>query len=148
MVRERQWLARFTFRSVDSLLRLILSYSTVICANIKPIFGCVRVSLQMSWTSTMSSGYSSLEEDSEEYFFTARTSLFKKPSVKPTNLKVIIFTFIYISLFTCLFVSLFLEAYVPYCVFGISCCFEFIGKKIIISTTAHWFILFEPESKF
>lgn len=35
----------------------------------------------------MSSGYSSLEEDSEEYFFTARTSLFKKPSVKPTNLK-------------------------------------------------------------
>lgn len=36
----------------------------------------------------MSSGYSSLEEDSEEYFFTARTSLFKKPSVKPTNLKV------------------------------------------------------------
>ncbi|XP_051976258.1 ras association domain-containing protein 3-like isoform X1 [Xyrauchen texanus] len=41
----------------------------------------------MSWTSTMSSGYSSLEDDSEEYFFTARTSLFKKPSVKPTNLK-------------------------------------------------------------
>ncbi|XP_065121949.1 ras association domain-containing protein 3 isoform X2 [Paramisgurnus dabryanus] len=41
----------------------------------------------MSWTSTMSSGYSSWEEDSEEYFFTARTSLFKKPSVKPTNIK-------------------------------------------------------------
>ncbi|XP_043092217.1 ras association domain-containing protein 3 isoform X2 [Puntigrus tetrazona] len=41
----------------------------------------------MSWTSTMSSGYSSLEEDSEEYFFTARTSLFKKPSVKPTSIK-------------------------------------------------------------
>lgn len=35
----------------------------------------------------MSSGYSSLEEDSEEYF-TARTSLFKRPSFKPTNLKV------------------------------------------------------------
>lgn len=62
------------------------------CAHIKPVFGCVRVSLQMSWTSTMSSGYSSLEEDSEEYFFTARTSLFKKPSVKPTNLKVNLFT--------------------------------------------------------
>lgn len=30
----------------------------------------------------MSSGYSSLEEDSEEYFFTARTSFFKKPSGK------------------------------------------------------------------
>jgi len=55
----------------------------------------------------MSSGYSSLEEDSEEYFFTARTSLFKKPSGKPTNLKVIyiyltLYQFIY--LFTCLFV--------------------------------------------
>ncbi|XP_048405146.1 ras association domain-containing protein 3 isoform X2 [Stegostoma tigrinum] len=37
----------------------------------------------MTWTSTMSSGYSSLEEDSEEYFFTARTSFFKKPQVKP-----------------------------------------------------------------
>lgn len=32
----------------------------------------------------MSSGYSSLEEDSEEYFFTARTSFFKKPSGKIT----------------------------------------------------------------
>ncbi|XP_078075814.1 ras association domain family member 3 isoform X2 [Mustelus asterias] len=36
----------------------------------------------MTWTSTMSSGYSSLEEDSEEYFFTARTSFFKKPQAK------------------------------------------------------------------
>lgn len=34
---------------------------------------------QMTWNSTMSSGYSSLEEDSEEYFFTARTSFFRKP---------------------------------------------------------------------
>ncbi|KAI1888465.1 hypothetical protein AGOR_G00185430 [Albula goreensis] len=41
----------------------------------------------MTWTSTMSSGYSSLEEDSEEFFFTARTSFFKKPSGKPTNCK-------------------------------------------------------------
>eukprot|EP00063_Salmo_salar_P033518 XP_014008353.1 PREDICTED: ras association domain-containing protein 3-like isoform X3 [Salmo salar] len=41
----------------------------------------------MTWTSTMSSGYSSLEEDSEEYFFTARTSFFKKPSGKPTQCK-------------------------------------------------------------
>lgn len=30
----------------------------------------------------MSSGYSSLEEDSEEYFFTARTSFFRKPNGK------------------------------------------------------------------
>ncbi|XP_038636732.1 ras association domain-containing protein 3 isoform X2 [Scyliorhinus canicula] len=37
----------------------------------------------MTWTSTMSSGYSSLEEDSEEYFFTARTSFFKQPQAKP-----------------------------------------------------------------
>ncbi|GCB61725.1 hypothetical protein scyTo_0009392 [Scyliorhinus torazame] len=36
----------------------------------------------MTWTSTMSSGYSSLEEDSEEYFFTARTSFFKQPQAK------------------------------------------------------------------
>lgn len=36
----------------------------------------------------MSSGYSSLEEDSEEYFFTARTSFFKKPSGKITEKKV------------------------------------------------------------
>nr|ADO28037.1 ras association domain-containing protein 3 [Ictalurus furcatus] len=36
----------------------------------------------MAWTSTMSSGCSSLEEDCEEYFFTARTSFFKKPSGK------------------------------------------------------------------
>lgn len=35
----------------------------------------------------MSSGYSSLEEDSEEYFFTARTSFFKKPSGKITESK-------------------------------------------------------------
>ncbi|XP_066525367.1 ras association domain-containing protein 3 [Hoplias malabaricus] len=41
----------------------------------------------MTWTSTMSSGYSSLEEDSEEYFFTARTSFFKKPSGKLTEQK-------------------------------------------------------------
>ncbi|KAJ8381977.1 hypothetical protein SKAU_G00027550 [Synaphobranchus kaupii] len=41
----------------------------------------------MTWTSTMSSGYSSLEDDSEEFFFTARTSFFKKPSGKPTNCK-------------------------------------------------------------
>uniref|UniRef100_A0A3Q4AVD7 Uncharacterized protein n=1 Tax=Mola mola TaxID=94237 RepID=A0A3Q4AVD7_MOLML len=33
----------------------------------------------------MSSGYSSWEEDSEEYFFTARTSFFKKPSGKVTE---------------------------------------------------------------
>ncbi|TKS90576.1 Ras association domain-containing protein 3 [Collichthys lucidus] len=38
----------------------------------------------MTWNSTMSSGYSSLEEDSEEYFFTARTSFFRKPSGKVT----------------------------------------------------------------
>ena len=36
----------------------------------------------------MSSGYSSLEEDSEEYFFTARTSFFRKPSGKVTESKV------------------------------------------------------------
>ncbi|TKS90528.1 Ras association domain-containing protein 3 [Collichthys lucidus] len=36
----------------------------------------------------MSSGYSSLEEDSEEYFFTARTSFFRKPSGKVTVNKV------------------------------------------------------------
>lgn len=42
----------------------------------------------MTWNSTMSSGYSSLEEDSEEYFFTARTSFFKKPSGKVTESKV------------------------------------------------------------
>lgn len=36
----------------------------------------------------MSSGYSSLEEDSEEYFFTARTSFFKKPQGKLTDRKV------------------------------------------------------------
>lgn len=36
----------------------------------------------------MSSGYSSLEEDSEEYFFTARTSFFRKPSGKVTVRKV------------------------------------------------------------
>ncbi|GAA6105847.1 ras association domain-containing protein 3 isoform X2 [Tachysurus ichikawai] len=41
----------------------------------------------MTWTSTMSSGYSSLEEDCEEYFFTARTSFFKKPSGKLTDPK-------------------------------------------------------------
>uniref|UniRef100_A0A8B9KPD2 Ras association domain family member 3 n=1 Tax=Astyanax mexicanus TaxID=7994 RepID=A0A8B9KPD2_ASTMX len=35
----------------------------------------------------MSSGYSSLEEDSEEYFFTARTSFFKKPAGKLTEKK-------------------------------------------------------------
>lgn len=35
----------------------------------------------------MSSGYSSLEEDSEEYFFTARTSFFKKPQGKVTESK-------------------------------------------------------------
>ncbi|XP_023808141.1 ras association domain-containing protein 3 isoform X2 [Oryzias latipes] len=39
----------------------------------------------MTWNSTMSSGYSSLEEDSEEYFFTARTSFFKKPPGKATE---------------------------------------------------------------
>ncbi|XP_041112933.1 ras association domain-containing protein 3-like isoform X2 [Polyodon spathula] len=37
----------------------------------------------MTWTSTMSSGYSSLEDDSEEFFFTARTSFFMKPLSKP-----------------------------------------------------------------
>ncbi|XP_055506632.1 ras association domain-containing protein 3 [Leucoraja erinacea] len=36
----------------------------------------------MTWNSTMSSGYSSLEEDSGEFFFTARTSFFKKPQAK------------------------------------------------------------------
>lgn len=41
----------------------------------------------MTWNSTMSSGYSSLEDDSEEYFFTARTSFFKKPSGKLTDSK-------------------------------------------------------------
>lgn len=35
----------------------------------------------------MSSGYSSLEEDSEEYFFTARTSFFKKPTGKVAESK-------------------------------------------------------------
>lgn len=45
-------------------------------------------SLQMTWNSTMSSGYSSLEEDSEEYFFTARTSFIKKPVGKVTEGKV------------------------------------------------------------
>uniref|UniRef100_A0A8C6NMG9 Ras association domain family member 3 n=2 Tax=Nothobranchius furzeri TaxID=105023 RepID=A0A8C6NMG9_NOTFU len=41
----------------------------------------------MTWNSTMSSGYSSLEEDSEDYFFTARTSFFKKPTGKVTESK-------------------------------------------------------------
>ncbi|CAL9682764.1 unnamed protein product [Knipowitschia caucasica] len=41
----------------------------------------------MTWNSTMSSGYSSLEDDSEEYFFTARTSFFRKPSGKVTESK-------------------------------------------------------------
>lgn len=36
----------------------------------------------------MSSGYSSLEEDSEEYFFTARTSFFRKPLGKVSESKV------------------------------------------------------------
>nr|XP_033815348.1 ras association domain-containing protein 3 isoform X2 [Geotrypetes seraphini] len=36
----------------------------------------------MTWTSSMSSGYSSLEEDSEELYFTARTSFFRKPLSK------------------------------------------------------------------
>lgn len=48
----------------------------------------MKFSPQMTWNSTMSSGYSSLEEDSEEYFFTARTSFFKKPSGKVTENKV------------------------------------------------------------
>lgn len=35
-------------------------------------------------TSSMSSGYSSLEEDSEDFFFTARTSFFRRaPQGKP-----------------------------------------------------------------
>ncbi|XP_027709957.1 ras association domain-containing protein 3 [Vombatus ursinus] len=33
----------------------------------------------MTWTSSMSSGYSSLEEDTEDFFFTARTSFFRRP---------------------------------------------------------------------
>ncbi|XP_057710731.1 ras association domain-containing protein 3 isoform X3 [Corythoichthys intestinalis] len=41
----------------------------------------------MTWNSTMSSGYSSLEDDSEEYFFTARTSFFNKPLGKVTESK-------------------------------------------------------------
>ncbi|XP_075886023.1 ras association domain family member 3 isoform X4 [Nelusetta ayraudi] len=41
----------------------------------------------MTWNSTMSSGYSSLEEDSEEYFFTARTSFFRKPLGKVSESK-------------------------------------------------------------
>ncbi|XP_077565519.1 ras association domain-containing protein 3-like [Stigmatopora nigra] len=41
----------------------------------------------MTWNSTMSSGYSSLEDDSEEYFFTARTSFFKKPLGKVAESK-------------------------------------------------------------
>lgn len=45
-------------------------------------------SLQMTWNSTMSSGYSSLEEDSEEFFFTARTSFFRKPLGKVTEVTV------------------------------------------------------------
>ncbi|XP_028648350.1 ras association domain-containing protein 3 isoform X4 [Erpetoichthys calabaricus] len=36
----------------------------------------------MTWTSTMSSGYSSWEDDSGEYYFTAKTSFIKKPPVK------------------------------------------------------------------
>lgn len=37
-----------------------------------------------AWTSSMSSGYSSLEEDAEDFFFTARTSFFKRaPQGKP-----------------------------------------------------------------
>lgn len=47
-----------------------------------------NLSPQMTWNSTMSSGYSSLEEDSEEYFFTARTSFFKKPLGKVSESKV------------------------------------------------------------
>ncbi|XP_072002743.1 ras association domain-containing protein 3 isoform X4 [Engystomops pustulosus] len=33
----------------------------------------------MTWSSSMSSGYSSLEEDSEEFYFTAKTSFKKSP---------------------------------------------------------------------
>lgn len=37
----------------------------------------------MTWSSSMSSGYSSLEEEeSEEFFFTARTSFFRRPPGK------------------------------------------------------------------
>lgn len=48
----------------------------------------------------MSSGYSSLEEDCEEYFFTARTSFFKKPSGKLADPKVrlqVFYLFIYLK---------------------------------------------------
>lgn len=47
----------------------------------------------------MSSGYSSLEEDSEEYFFTARTSLPKKSLLKPPNIKVNCYLFILFIMF-------------------------------------------------
>ncbi|XP_067855457.1 ras association domain-containing protein 3 isoform X2 [Heptranchias perlo] len=60
---------------------------TFLCTADCPLV-CVcwgRRPLQMTWTSTMSSGYSSLEEDSEEFFFTARTSFFKKPQAKPKH---------------------------------------------------------------
>ncbi|XP_029472169.1 ras association domain-containing protein 3 [Rhinatrema bivittatum] len=41
----------------------------------------------MTWTSSMSSGYSSLEEDSDELFFTARTSFFRKCSGKTSRVQ-------------------------------------------------------------
>lgn len=89
----------------------------------------------------MSSGYSSLEEDSEEYFFTARTSLFKKPSVKPTYLKVNIFTLnMYLFISVHLFLSLVFEAYVPYCV-GVQ-----VVSAVALNLTIHNSSLIETKS--
>lgn len=59
----------------------------------------------MTWNSTMSSGYSSLEEDSEEYFFTARTSFFRKPLGKVSESKVTLFYKNIKQLFEALFVA-------------------------------------------
>lgn len=87
-LRGLQLLAFFSFLAFVSGL-----VSTTSWTALEGFFWCCRVRVerfppQMTWNSTMSSGYSSLEEDSEEYFFTARTSFFKKPSGKVTESKV------------------------------------------------------------
>lgn len=101
--RGRRGLPLRGFRSRRRLLLaataedLVLSGVCVFEITVVHFFGgvgwCGRIRVQsfppqMTWNSTMSSGYSSLEEDSEEYFFTARTSFFRKPLGKVSECKV------------------------------------------------------------
>lgn len=82
------------FTPSHGLKQLLFTSSTLsglfCCFNVAAVWN-LDFSFQMTWTSTMSSGYSSLEEDCEEYFFTARTSFFKKPSGKLADPKVWLF---------------------------------------------------------